>query len=279
MKRTIRHTILIMIVALLVSSCSLERKFAREFIESKDSLSVLLFMPDYVFKTNNKVWELENINQLTGYRKDSALFHNSLYLKEIDDAFLVSRFENAFQIALSNYGIEVYTQERLPDFMNVEHKAYKVMVAQMELEEDIYPYRAEEIFFDSVLFFEDFNLNLVNLNTWFEVARMNDPEADDHLLYASHYAMDGLEGRFISNLFTDEIKFHYNLYPVKTEDIYTLAAMLGEKYAGYFYDYLLNEYIHRNFPAGQRPRSYYTFNPQTRIISPARDNRFIFMPR
>jgi hypothetical protein len=66
------------------------------------------------------------------------------------------------------------------------HKAYKILVAQMEMEEDIYAYRAEEVFFDSVLFFEDFELNLVNLNSWFEIVRMNDPEADDHLLYASH---------------------------------------------------------------------------------------------
>lgn len=240
---------------------------------------MMLFMPGYVFKTNNKVWEIKNIDQLDDQQRDSALYHSSLFLKEIDDFFLISRYESGLQTGLRKLGIEVFTEEQLPEFMNVEHKSYKVMVAQMELEEDIYPYRAEEVFFDSVLFFEDFDLNVVNLNSWFEIAKLNDPEADDHLLYASHYAMDGLEGRFISNLFTDEVKFHYNLFPMKTEDVYTLAAMLGEKYAGYIYDYLLNEYIYRNFPAGQRPKTYYTYNPQTRVISPAKDNRFIFMPR
>lgn len=266
-------------MAFFAASCSLERKLAKEFVESRDSLAVMLFMPDYIFKTNNKAWEVENIDQLTDAQKDSALFQNSLYLKEIDDNFLVSRYENALQTGLLRYGIIVYTEDQLLDFLAVGHKAYKIMIAQLELEEDIYPYRAEEIFFDSVLFFEDFELNRVNLNSWFEIARMNDPEADDHLLYASHYAMDGLDGRFMQNLFTGEVKFHYNLYPMKTEDIYTLAAMLGEKYAGYIYDYMLNEYIYRNFPQGERPKSYYTFNPQTRVISPARDDRFIFMQR
>jgi hypothetical protein len=93
------------------------------------------------------------------------------------------------------------------------------------------------------------------------------------------YAMDGLDGRFLQNLFTGEVKFHYNLYPIEVEDIYTLAAMLGEKYAGYIYDYMLNEYIYRNFPQGQRPKSFYTFNPQTKVISPAKDDRFIFMEK
>ncbi len=279
MKRTIQHSILILAIGFSLASCSLERKLAKEFIESRDSLAVMLFMPGYIFKTNNKAWEVENIDQLSAAQKDSALFQNSLYLKEIDDNFLISRYENALQTGLLRYGMIVYTEDQLLDFLAVEHKAYKIMIAQMELEEDIYPYRAEEIFFDSVLFFEDFELNRVNLNSWFEIARMNDPEADDHLLYASHYAMDGLDGRFMQNLFTGEVKFHYNLYPMKTEDIYTLAAMLGEKYAGYIYDYMLNEYIYRNFPQGERPKSYYTFNPQTRVIAPARDDRFIFMAK
>lgn len=279
MKRIIQHSILILTMAFSLASCSLERKLAKEFIESKDSLAVMLFMPDYVFKTNNKTPVIENIDQLSDTQKDSVLIESSLFLKETDNEFLISRFESSLQTGLQRFGMAVYTQDQLLEFMDVEHKAYKVMVAQIELEEGIYFYRAEEVFFDSVLFYEDFYLNMVNLNTWFEVARMNDVGADNHLLYASHYAMDGVDGRFMQNLFTDEVKFHYNLYPVKTEDIYTLAAKLGEKYAGYLYDYLLNEYIHKNFPAGQRPKNYLTFNPETRIISPAKDNRFIFMQR
>lgn len=258
-------------------SCSLERKFAREFVESRDSIAVMLFMTEYVLKTNLKTWEIAGFDQMTRQQQDSALYFSSTFLKDVDDAFLLSRFENSLQANLKTYSIKAFTEEQLLDFLNVNYKAYKVLVAQVEIEEGIYPYRVEEVFFDSVLYFEDFNLNLINMNSWFEISAMNDPNAVNHLLYATDDMMDALEGRFQTNLFSGDVKFNYNYFPVKTEDIYTLAAMLGEKYAGYIYDYMLNGYIHSKFPEGERPKTYFTYNPLTRTVAPAKDQRFIFI--
>ncbi|GEM_PF-110339 len=265
--------------AFLMNSCSIERTLAKEFIETRDSLSVLLLMPEYIFKSNLKSQDIDNFDQLDEFQQDSALFFNSLFLKEIDDSFLLSQFENGLSSGLQQYGITVFTENQLLDFMGLSSASYKVMIAQMEIEEDIYPYRAEAVFYDTVYYYEDFNLNRINLNTWFEVVRMNDPAADNHLLYSSHYAMDGLEGRFVNNVFTGDVRFHYNLSPVTMEDIYTLAFNLGKKYAGYLYDYFLNEYIYRNYPRGERPKAFYTYNPQTRSVSPAGNDRFIFMEK
>lgn len=278
MKRTFPHIIIfIFVITLASASCSVERKLAKDFIQNKDTLSVLLLMPDYVFKTNTKAWEIEGFENLSEWEQDSALYENSIFLKQLDDEFLISRFLSALQTGLRKYGINAYTQDQLLHFLDLETTSYKVSLAQMEVEEDIFPYRAEEVFYDTLLFYEDFDLNMVNINSWFEITQMNKPDVEMNVLYASHYVMDGLEGRFANNLFTGEIKFHYNLFPIKVEDIYTLAARLGDKYAGYIYDYLLNAHIHRNFPVGDRPRNYFTWNPNTRTLSPARDDRFIFM--
>jgi len=267
----------ILVLAVSLGSCSLERKLAREFVEGRDSVAVMLFMTDYVIKTNLKSWEIAGFEKMTSQQQDSALYFNSTFLKEVDDAFLLSRFENGLQAGLKRYNIKAFTEEQLLDFLDINYKAYKVLIAQVEIEEDIYPYRVEEIFFDSILYYEDFSLNLINMNLWFEISEMNDPNAVNHLLYATDDMMDALEGRFQTNLFSGDVKFNYNYFPVKTEDIYTLAAMLGEKYAGYIYDYTLNEYIHWNFPAGERPRSYYTYDLLTRTVAPAKDQRFIFI--
>jgi hypothetical protein len=279
LKINARNTPVFLLAFLLFGSCSLERKLAKEFIESKDSISVLLLMPDYVFMSNVKAWEISGFENLSEWQQDSALFVNSIFLKEIDEKFLVSRFENSMQTGFQKYGVKAYTDDQLLDFMDLEHKSYKVMLAQMELLEDIYAFRAEEVFFDTAVFYEDFDLNMVTIDTWFEVTRMNDPTATNNVLYASHYVMDGLEGRFAANYFTGEVKFHYNHYPIEVEDVYILATLLGEKYAGYVYDYLLNEYIRRQFPEGQQPKTYFTFNPVTRKLSPVRDDRFILMEK
>ncbi len=58
-------------------------------------------------------------------------------------------------------------------------------------------------------------------------------------LFTSHFIMDALEGRFVKNIFTGEVKFKYDLTPVEADQIYQLVEILGEKYAGYIFDYLL----------------------------------------
>jgi len=276
-KNFIQQITFFILVALLTGSCSVERKLARDFIGQQDSIAVMLMLPEYVIKTNNKAWEIPDFENLSEWEQDSALYENSTFVREIDDDFLLSRFQSSLQIGLRKYGILAYTEEQLIDFMSLEQTAYKVMLAQVEVEEDIFPYRAEEVFDDTAVYFEDFDLNIVSINTWFEITKVNDPAMGNNVVYASHYVMDGLDGRFLSNLFSGEVKFHYNLYPVEKENVYTLAARLGEKYAGYLYDYMLNEYIHRNNPDDRRPGTYFSYNPLTRTLSPARDDRFIFM--
>jgi hypothetical protein len=269
--------IAIPIILMMISACSPERKLAREFIRNRDSTAVMLLMPSYILKSNLKWWEVEDYDKMNDREKDSALYYNSTFLKEVDDDFLIARFKSSLQSGLMKYNIKPFTEDMLLDFMEVGYRAYKVVLAQVELEEDIFKYHFEDVFFVTGLFYEDFDLNLISMNTWFEITPMNDPLSVNNVLYASGDMMDGIEGRFQNNLFSDDVKFNYNYFPIKTEDIYALTAMLGEKYAGYIYDYMLNEYIHRHFPDGERPKIYFSFDPSTSAVSPAKEERFTFI--
>jgi len=161
--------------------------------------------------------------------------------------------------------------------MNLQTRAYQVTVVQLEIEEDIFPYRAEGVFDDTMAYYEDFDLNRVSVNNWYEISKLNDPEAPNHLLYASHYITDNLQGRFVKNVFTGEVKFNYDYDPVTVEKIYEFAAGLGEKYAEYVFDYLLNEYIYRHAPDDKKPGVYYHYDHRLKNLYPAGDDRFIFM--
>ena len=261
----------------MASSCTIERDLAKEFLLHKDSLSIMLIPPDYVYKSNLKAYEVENYEVLDEYRKDSALYASSLFLQEIDDTLFIGRYFSALNARLRKFGITTYSDDQLPEFLGLTHPAFQVALVQLELEEDVYPYRAEEIFYDSILFYEDFLLNTVNMNSWFEISKLNDTDAVNNLLYASHYVMDELEGRFANNLFTSEVKFKYNLISMKTEDVYTLAALMGEKYADYIFDYLLNEYIFSNYPDSKRPGTFLHYCLEYNNFTPAGDDRFVFL--
>jgi hypothetical protein len=275
------HTALIFLVIMPIifatTSCSLERKLAREFIQNNDSLSVLLFPPDYLFKTNLKTWKIKNSSSISDEDFKSALFDSSLFLKEIDDQMLISNYILALKAGLANYGMNIYTSEKIVDFFTKRTEAFQVAIVQMEIEEDVYPFRAEETFYDSILYYEDFLLEMITLSSWFEISKFNDTVLKHNILFASDYVMDGLEGRFVSNVFTGNVSFRYNYEPISIEHIYTLAKMLGQRHARYIFDFLMNRYIFNALPPGRQATIYFTFDPATGNLAPAGNNRFIFL--
>lgn len=268
---------LIFTTALLAaSSCGTERKLAREFVNRNDTISVLLIPPDFLFKTNAKTWMIGDAAGLDEEEKNRLLIDSSKYLKGLDDTLLINRYMNALEATLRKYGIVTYTHDEITGFMNVKKMAFQVTLAQLEAEEGIYDYRPEATF-DSTVYYEDFALDQVSLNSWFEISKLNDPEAANNVVYASDAVTEGLDGRFVQNIFTGEVKFNYNRYPLETEEIYTLAAIAGERYAGYLYDYILNRYIFMNFPNGQQAGTYLHYDHDANIFYPAGDDRFIFL--
>lgn len=277
MRKNLISLAVIPLLSSLLASCSVERDLANAFLERSDSIAVLLIPPDYLFKTNLKAYEIDGFDSLSEREQDSALYANSMFISDLNDTLLIGRMMSNLEAGLRSYGIHTYTQERLTEFMQIEKTAYQVNLAQLEAEEDVYPYRAEEVFYDTVLFYEDFLLNKVSLNSWFEVSKLNDPGSVNNVLYASHFAMDALEGRFVNNVFTEEVRFKYDIDSLQVEDVYSLAGMLGEKYAGYLFDYFLNEHIYRSFPEGDRPKTYLHYDRQRKLFYPAGDDRFIFL--
>ncbi len=261
---------------LAFSSCSLERKLAKEFVENNDSIAVLLFPPDFLFKTNLKTWSAGDIDELDPMEQEARLLDSSKFLKNTSDTIFIGRYMNALQAGLVKFGIYTYDDGEIIEFMSLESSAFQVSVAQLELEEGIFEYRAEEVF-DTTLYYEDFYLDQVSINSWFEISKLNDQFGVNNVLYASDFVTEGLEGRFTSNIFTGEVRFKYNIFPLETEDIYTLAAISGERYAEYIFDYLMNRYIFMNFPEGQQPSIYLRYDIDAGVFYPAHEDRFIFL--
>jgi hypothetical protein len=260
-----------------MASCSTERKIAKEFLQQRDSISVLLIPPDYLFKTNLNAHLIEGSDELDAAEKDRVLLDSSRFLRFVDDTMIMARYYSAMESTLRKYGIYTYRQDEIVEFMETGKMAYQVANVQLEIEESIYPYRAQDVFQDTVVFYEDFDLDRVSINSWFEISKLNDAGAVNNVLYASDFVTDELEGRFVSNIFTGEVKFKYNMYPLETEDIYSLAARAGQRYAGYIFDYIMNQYIYFGFPQGRQPATYLTYDHDARLLYPASDNRFIFL--
>ena len=274
----IRKTLFLILISffVLLNSCSVEYKIAKAFIDAPNNISILVFTPEYIFKNNLKTYEYQIYDSLSADELDSALYYNSLFLQNINDSIFVENYVSNLKIGLSMYGINVFPEHMLDSFLLIQSDAYILNIAQIELEEYEMPYTAEE-YFGEYLYSEVIDLNAVSINSWFDIAKLNSEENEKIVLYASHVVFDDMSGSFSQNVFTGDVSFSYLIDPMTENDVYELSALLGAKYAGFTFDYFLNNYIIDNLPENIHSDKYLHYNPFRKTLTPVYDDGFIEM--
>ena len=271
------HYILFFVVFIFsLISCSVERKMAREFVESKPDISLLVLPLNTVLKSNLKRDAIGDTSNMDSRQVDSAAIANSLFLKDISDSAFLETYINSMFDEFERLGITVYDESHLDSFLFIKTPAYILSIAQIELEE-YYSIQEEAEEFGDFVYHKDLSLNAVSINSWFELMRLNPKEEGHELFYASEEISDFVDGYFSQNIFTGNVQFKYVKREMETDDIYHYCEILGKRYAGYAYDYFMNEYISDNFPLGKERRNFMRFNRENHTIDPAEDNHFIFL--
>lgn len=266
-------TIFSLLFNFMINGCGIESKIARQYTTKKQKGAILLFTPNYIFKTNLKEDSIEKPDQYAGYERDSVLLENSTFLKKLSDSAILINYINAYIEGLKSYGFDVFTEDFIQSFMEHDSSAWIVNIAQIELEEYIYEIEDKEM-----LGFEtykiDFNLDAINYNSWFEINKVNEDNTDKTVLFASHFVSDDLYGEFTQYIFSGEVKYNFTIDSLNTEKIIDLAIYLGDLYAGYTYDYILNHYVYKNMPDDRQPRYYLHYNRKTGRFQEAGEERF-----
>lgn len=225
-----------------------------------------------------KDWEVDSADELDEQTLDSLLWVKSLFLQYIDDSIFLDYYMSNYIANLENLGFKVYGEDSLLSFLSGKTNAFIVNIAQIELEEYVMPIEEAEQF-GEYIYYEVVDLNAINLNSWFEISRVNEEE-DKALFFASHYLTDEMEGFFRNYYFTGEVRFSYDIDTLMVEEIYKLGALAGYLYAGYTFDYLLNKYLDKRMIEEDQGRSniYYHYHRQSNYLGTAKEeDRFIPM--
>ena len=267
------NALLVLIILMVSSSCTIEYKMARHYVKNVEKPVILFISPDYIFKTNLKSDQVSNSESLSQFTLDSLLFYRSQYLQYLEDSIILARFNSAFINELKELGINVFTEQEMDEFLSKEDTSFIINIAQMELEEYIIPFRDEESY-DGVVYYKEIDLNAVGLNAWFEFSRMN-YEEEPVVLFASHYVVDEYEGTFKFYPLTGKISHQYTIDSISAGDVYELVSFLGQKYAGYTFDFLMNMYIYNNAPENVNLQLYYHYDRKRNTFVPVDDDRFV----
>jgi len=268
--------VVILLGLAFLPSCYPEWKVAKSYIASEKDVSIMILPADYVFKRNLKIDESKLDKSLEAWEVDSSLMASSLFLRELSDSVFLETFVNSMIMEFEMLGYTVYTENMLDSFLFIKSPAYIFNIAQIELEEHFTLHEDEESFGDYV-YYKKVDLNAISYNFWFEVSELNDSGENTRLFYASETINDVISGYFAENIFTGEIKYKYNVNEIDMDVIYRYSEVFAKRFAGYTYDFLMNQYMEKNWPASRDKKYYMHYKRENNTLDPTWDDKFIEM--
>ena len=273
-KRQYIHISLALLITSIFLSCSSERKFATAFVDTSVERSVLVFFPDFLFKTSQKTFLLDSLDITDETQFDSVLLVHSKYLQYVNDSLFMANYILGFEKELSVFGFSVFDENKVAEFMEVDTHSFVINVAQIELEESIYTHRDEAVIYNAY-YYHDQDLQAVFVNSWIEISKVNENTDKPNIYFATGLITDDMDGDFSYDLFTGKISFLYNIDSLKQTSLYNYAYELGRTNAGYSFDLLLNTYLDITVPKEERSDKYWRFNPNDKTFFPAYDDRLV----
>lgn len=251
-----------------------ERQLATKFVAEWTPPAILVLAPPVVLKENLKSERIDKRTDISEWEKDSILFEQSKFLKNISDSVFLETYLNAMIRELREQSYLVYIEADLDSFLVYPGEAYILDIGQILLEEYLIPYTEQETFDDTIAYYKRIDLDALSINSWFDLSKMNTDKEEPKLLFASHYLHDYLKGRFTRHPLKGTVEYKYQLKPMKLEDIYRLSAILGQKYASWLTDYFINTYIRTELPEGREPEARFSFDRRTGNIKRVFNDRF-----
>ena len=261
------------ILITLLASCTAERELAREFVKTKKSIPVLLLTTNRLILTNDKLKKIPNYDSLNVSTQDSIWLVKTLYLDSVSDVRFIQMFYSKLKTELQFYGFIVYEQDSLQSFNALESTKYTLNLAQVEMSEDDYNYRDQEVFFNSLVYYQDNTLNAVNLNFWFEFSSSG--FKNEKLFYTTFSVNDKLESRFLLDNSTNKVSYQFKITPIVLNEIYQLSEYAAVKSSNYFFNYLMNSYVKENMPSNAGIPKYFSCDRYTGFLFNNENDSFI----
>lgn len=260
---------LFLVMALLFSSCSVERKLAMEFLRHKENKGAIMIVPPFsVDMFNNNEYNFDSINLPDNFPLDSILFQQTKLLKQLSDSIFMEKYLNSFIDNLNKIGFQVFLPNELDTFLNANKPRYVFKFAQIELAESYFPYRVEEKI-GKKDFQKIFELNMIRLQNWFEFEAQD--TAWQKVFYAENAITDEFNGEFITDNESGKLVYYYAIDSLTVDGVYKMAEDDGYLYAGYLSDYLLNTYIQQNYPKEIKATQFFHYDAYLKLLLPYED--------
>jgi hypothetical protein len=235
-----------LIAAAMMTSCSTEYKLAKSFVKQSKDSNVAIYFPEKA--------DVQNA-------RDEQSGREMIVLCDLDQDLFLNLVYAAYKKTLKDYGLKIYQPDD-PENVQVDSAHWLAILSKMEIQEKITEY--EDYWFDADNTYSYiYPLNTVNVASWFDLNNQQWSPA----LYVEKDIVDGFDSKVDFAFWTGQSSYSYAIDTLQARDIYNFAIYLGKLYAGYTYDYFLNDYISDNLKAkDMTQRFYYRYDPYLKKI-------------
>lgn len=262
---------------MLLSSCTIERKLASEYLKNRDSEAVLLIRPDFIYKEGYKVPDSINVESIPEAERSAKLLGYTELIQYLDDSIFIEGYMNGLVFGLRQAQYQVFSGQSAHSFLLSSSDRIILNLAQLEIEEYYIPVEEQASFSDEENYSYEFDITGVNINSWFEISGMNRNDTSIRVVYNNYQVSDHVASEYRYFAISGEVKFLYHVDSLQVYDLYEAGWNAGYYNADNFSNYLLNRYIRDNMPKGKTPGRIFTLERETGMLRKARQQGFIEM--
>ncbi len=249
-------------------SCSMERKLAQKYINSNDTIHLLIIQTKEVTLKNLKL-PVDSIS-----KKETVVSSGNAILDSLKKDVFLNIVNVGLVDELKKRNFKIYTESDTADFMKLD-SGYIFNISQIEIEEFDTP---DTLFVqrDTALYYKAFLLNSIKIKWWIEVSQIMSNDVVDHVLYNTATYTDEIKTDYKEYFFSDQVNLVYDINKITMNRFYNEVYSFGMLNAAYINDYFMNKYIFDRYYKKKKPL-YFHFDSSQNHLSPAGYNRFIFM--
>ncbi len=255
-----QNILFFMMILFVISSCSIDRRLAKEFISANKRPKVYLYSTDNMFMVSYRPTQ-QDTTQLTSQQIDSIRFYESKYIQFLDKEKIKTAYEKGFANQLKKYGYEVLINQKMPENLKQDSLTpLSVTYSQIELNE--YIKKTTDVgYFNRKEYLKYFDVDAINLDSWINIQR-NQQKA---LFFVHDSISDIIDGYFYQK-FSGKVKYRYKKHNMTLDNIYRFVEDIAANQAQYFFDFFLNNYIDNNRKSSKKRFYQYHYDVDKNVI-------------
>lgn len=225
------------LLSLIFVSCSPHKQLAYDFVSHSKGASVAFYVPEELQKINNRSdCNPENVDLvlLDEDQLQDTIDSRIKILNDIDDGIFLNVMIASFEETLKDYELNLqYWEDEntkpdslhwIVDLSHIEiQELQTVLVASCAVEGN----------------YEFLPSTTVNVASWFEL--INDEKS--HFLFTEQDYSEYVSDCYYERDTADNYIIKADFQRLSIDGFYDFAVMLGRLYAGYAYDFFMNEYV------------------------------------